>query len=82
MGRQPSAPIREGLEQLIARQSGVVAVSQLWVTYVGPRKLWVVVRIETDDALDGRALKALLRTIERAVQGQASSFARVDVVPI
>jgi cation diffusion facilitator family transporter len=82
VGRQPSAPIRDGLEQLIARQSGVVAVSQLWVTFVGPRQLWVVVRIETDDALDGRALKALLRTIEAAVQGQSASFARVDVVPM
>ena len=59
-----------------------MAVRQLWVTYVGPRQLWVVVRIETDDALDGRALKTLLRTIEHAVQGQAASFARVDVVPV
>ncbi len=81
VGRQASAPIREGLRQLIVRQPGVVTVCQLLVTFVGPRQLWVVAHIETDDALDGRTLKELLRTIERAVQSQSRSFARVDVVP-
>jgi cation diffusion facilitator family transporter len=81
VGRQASAPIREGLRQLIARQPGVVAVNQLWVTFVGPRQLWVVARIQTDDALDGRALKDLLRKIEHDVQSQSPSFVRVDVVP-
>jgi hypothetical protein len=59
----------------------VVAVSQLLVTFVGPRQLWVVAHIQTDDALDGRTLKELLRTIERVVQSQSPSFARVDLVP-
>ena len=81
VGRQASAPIRAGLQQLIARQPGVVTVSQLLVTFVGPRQLWVVAHIQTDDALDGRTLKELLRTIERVVQSQSPSFARVDLVP-
>jgi cation diffusion facilitator family transporter len=81
VGRQASAPIREGLRQLIARQPGVVTVGQLLVTFVGPRQLWVLAHVQTDDALDGRTLKELLRTIERVVQSQSRSFARVDVVP-
>ena len=51
------------------------------MTFVGPRRLWVVARIQTDDALDGRALKQLLRTIERAIQAQSTSFERVYLVP-
>jgi cation diffusion facilitator family transporter len=81
VGRQASASIREGLQQLIARQPGVVTVSQLLVTFVGPRQLWVVAHVQTDDVLDGRTLKELLRTIERVVQSQSPSFARVDLVP-
>jgi cation diffusion facilitator family transporter len=81
VGRQASGPIRERLRQLIARQPGVVMVGQLLVTFVGPRQLWVVAHIQTDDALDVLALKELLRTIERVVQAQSPSFVRVDVVP-
>ena len=81
VGRQASAAVREGLRRLIARQPGVTAVDELWVTFVGPRRLWVVARIQIDDALDGRAMKRLLRATERAVAGQSTSFERVDLVP-
>ncbi|HEX3902409.1 MAG TPA: cation diffusion facilitator family transporter [Polyangia bacterium] len=81
VGRQASARVRDPLRQLIARQPGVTAVDELWVTFVGPRRLWVVARIQTDDALDGRAMKRLLRATESAVAGQSTSFERVDLVP-
>jgi cation diffusion facilitator family transporter len=81
VGRQASAAIQDGLRRLIARQPGVRRVSELWVTFVGPRKLWVVARIEIDDALEGRALKQLLRDVERAALGQSPSVVRVDLVP-
>ena len=81
VGGQASKALRDGLCQLISRQPGVTAVDELWVTFVGPRRLWVVARIQIDDALDGRAMKRLLRAIEAAVQGQSSSFERVDLVP-
>ncbi len=81
VGRQASKALRDALCQLISRQPGVTAVDELWVTFVGPRRLWVVARIQTDDALDGRAMKRLLRTTEAAVQGQSTSFERVDLVP-
>ena len=51
------------------------------MTFVGPRRLWVVARIEIDDALDGRAIKRLLRETEAAVEGQSTSLERVDLVP-
>jgi len=81
VGGQASKALRDGLCQLISRQPGVTAVDELWVTFVGPRRLWVVARIQIDDALDGRAMKRLLRAVEAAVQGQSSSFERVDLVP-
>ncbi len=81
VGRQASTAVRDGLCQLISRQAGVTAVDELWVTFVGPRRLWVVARIQTDDALDGRALKQLLRTTEQAIQTQSASFERVYLVP-
>ena len=81
VGRQASAAVRDGLRQLIARQPGVTAVDELWVTFVGPRRLWVVARIQIDDALDGRAMKRLLRATESAVAGQSTAFERVDLVP-
>jgi cation diffusion facilitator family transporter len=81
VGRQASTAVRDALRQLVSRWPGVTAVDELWVTFVGPRRLWVVARIQTDDALDGRALKQLLRTIERAIQAQSTSFERVYLVP-
>ncbi len=81
VGRQASAAFRNGLRQLISRQPGVTAVDELWVTFVGPRRLWVMARIQTDDALDGRAMKRLLRTTEQTVQAQSTSLERVDLIP-
>jgi cation diffusion facilitator family transporter len=81
VGQQASKALRSGLCQLISRQPGVTAVDELWVTFIGPRRLWVIARIQTDDALDGRALKRLLRTTAQAVQAQATYFERVDLVP-
>ena len=81
VGRQASTAVRDGLCRLIIRQPGVTEVDDLWVMFVGPRRLWVVARIQTDDALDGRALKRLLRSTERAIQSQSTSFERVYLVP-
>jgi cation diffusion facilitator family transporter len=81
VGRQASTAVRDALCQLISRRPGVTGVDELWVTFVGPRRLWVVARIRTDDALDGRAMKQLLRTTEQAIQAQSTSFERVYLVP-
>jgi cation diffusion facilitator family transporter len=81
VGRLASPAIHDGLRRTIVREAGVVGVQDLWITFVGPRRLWVLARIALDDALDGRAQKRLLRTIENAIRRQSASFARVDLIP-
>ena len=81
VGRLASPAIHEGLRRVMVREAGVVGVRDLWITFVGPRRLWVLARIALDDALDGRAQKRLLRTLEEAVRRQSPSFARVDLIP-
>jgi len=81
VGRLASPAIHDGLRRTIVREAGVVGVQDLWITFVGPRRLWVLARIALDDALDGRAQKRLLRTIEEAIRRQSASFARVDLIP-
>jgi len=68
-------------KQLIAAQPGITAVGQLLVTFLGPRRLWVLARIELDGALTGAAVAELLRSTERAIHAQSPAIARVDLVP-
>jgi divalent metal cation (Fe/Co/Zn/Cd) transporter len=76
---RPPSGSRRRLAQLIAAQPGITAVGQLLVTFLGPRRLWVLARIELDGALTGAAVAELLRSTERAIHAQ--SPARVDLVP-
>jgi hypothetical protein len=48
---------------------------------MGPRRLWVVARIDIDEALSGAAVKALVRSTEDALREEGRFIARVDVVP-
>ena len=61
---------------------GVVSIQELLVTFVGPRQLWVVARVDIDDALTGREVEQLARTIETGLQHESNFIRRVDVVPI
>jgi cation diffusion facilitator family transporter len=81
VGQEASPAIRRRLAQLIAAQPGITAVGQLLVTFLGPRRLWVLARIELDGALTGAAVADLLRTTERAIHAQSPAIARVDLVP-
>ena len=81
VGQEASPAIRRRLAELIATQPGITGVGQLLVTFLGPRRLWVLARIELDDALTGSAVAELLRATERAVQAQSPAIARVDLVP-
>jgi divalent metal cation (Fe/Co/Zn/Cd) transporter len=81
VGQEASPAIRGRLAQLIAAQPGITAVGQLLVSFLGPRRLWVLARIELDGALTGAAVAELLRATERAVQAQSPAIARVDLVP-
>jgi cation diffusion facilitator family transporter len=81
VGQEASPKVRAQLKQLIAHQPGITAVTELLVTFLGPRRMWVVARIDVDDAMNGAAVKALLCDTERAVQAQSAAIARVDLVP-
>ena len=60
----------------------VVAVRQLLVTFVGPRRLWVVARVDIDDSLRGDEVEALTRSIESGLEARSPYITRVDVVPV
>jgi cation diffusion facilitator family transporter len=81
IGRQASAPIHSRVEDIIASQAGIRAVTDLVMTFLGPRQIWVVARVDIDDALTGAAVKALVRSIEEALTRESPFIVRVDLVP-
>ena len=81
IGRQASAPLHSRVQEIIAGQQGVCAVTELLVTFLGPRRLWVVARVDIDDALTGARVKELVRATEEALTKESPFIARVDLVP-
>jgi cation diffusion facilitator family transporter len=81
IGRQASGPIHVRIEDIIESQPGVCAVTELLVTFLGPRRLWVVARIDIDDSLSGARVKELVRSTEDALTRESPFIARVDLVP-
>jgi cation diffusion facilitator family transporter len=81
VGRQASAAIHGRIQELIAGQAGVRAISELLVNFLGPRRLWVIARVDIDDTLTGAQVKALVRSTEDALLAESRFIARVDLVP-
>ena len=54
----------------------------LLVTFVGPGRLWIVARVDIDDALRGAQVKALTHGIESGMKHESDNVYRVDVVTI
>ena len=81
IGRQAAAPIHSRIQSIIASQPGISAVTELVVTFLGPRRLWVVARIDIEDALTGADVKALVRSTGDALTKESRFIARVDLVP-
>ncbi|HEY4184213.1 MAG TPA: cation diffusion facilitator family transporter [Polyangia bacterium] len=81
IGQEAPPDIRKRLHDLIVGQPGITAVGQLLVTFLGPRRLWVVARIDIDDQMKGAALKTMLRATEKVVLEQSPAIVRVDLVP-
>ena len=82
LGEQASAPVIEKIRDFLVAYPGVVAVRELLVTFVGPRHLWVLARLDIEDNLRGDEVEALARTVETGLQPESVYIARVDVVPI
>ena len=60
----------------------MTAIRQLLATFVGPRQVWIVARVDIDDGLRGAQVKALVRGIESGLKHESENVYRVDIVPI
>jgi cation diffusion facilitator family transporter len=81
IGGQAAAPLRRKIGMLIAAQPGIVAVSELVVTFIGPRQAWVVARVAIIETIDGAGVERLVRATENFVRSQSPVIVRVDIVP-
>ena len=82
LGEQASPVVKDEVRAFVVAYPGVVSVSELLVTYVGPRQVWVLARLDVDDRLRGDEVENLVRGIEAGLEQQSDYVARVDVVPI
>ena len=81
---QGGAPrnIYASLEKVVAAQPGVRGVTELLITFLGPRRLWVIARIDIDDQLDGASVKALVKELEQTLTRESRFVSRIDIVPM
>jgi len=82
LGEQAPASVKEPVEAFILGHTGVVSISELLVTFVGPRRVWVLARIDIADDLRGDEVEDLVRDIESGLAAESDYVSRVDVVPI
>jgi len=81
IGRRASPRIESNVRRTILGQRGVTGITELLVTFLGPRQLRVLARIDIDDGLSGAQVKSLLRELEDALVRSSPYIDRVDVVP-
>lgn len=81
IGGQAPPGVRRRIEATLVAQPGIRAVNELLVTFIGPRKLWVVARVQIEPKLTGAEVEALLRDSEDRLKKQSAFIARVDIVP-
>jgi|SRR5450631_397129 len=81
IGGQATAALRDKVGEMIAAQAGILAVTELLVTFIGPRQAWVVARVAIDETMSGADLENLVRRSEETLKQRLPFVARVDVVP-
>ena len=81
LGEQAPDAARERIRATIAGFPGIDAVVELLVTFTGPRQVWVLCRVDIDDALSGSQVEALVCNLATALQTQSAYVQRVDIVP-
>jgi cation diffusion facilitator family transporter len=82
IGRQASPQIRKTVRDAIAAQPGIVSVGELLVTFVGPRRLWVVARIDVDDTLMAPQIEHLLKATESELMRQSPYIVGAYLMPV
>ncbi len=80
IGGQVSGVLRDRIRDVLAAQPGITAVTELLVTFLGPRLAWVVTRIAVDEGLTGARVQAIVRDAEAALKRESPFIVRVDVV--
>jgi len=81
IGRRAPPEIEAQVRKTILDQRGVTGISELVVTFLGPRQLRVLARVDIDDSLTGAEVKSLIKTIDDSLCGSSPFIERVDVVP-
>jgi cation diffusion facilitator family transporter len=81
IGRRAPPNVEADVRRTIATRRGVTGIGELLVTFLGPRQLRVLARVNIDDGLDGAQVKALTADIEDALCRESPYIVRVDVVP-
>src|SRR5262249_58676948 len=61
IGRRAPPEIESQVRQTILDQRGVTGISELVVTFLGPRQLRVLARVNIDDSLTGAVVKAMIK---------------------
>jgi len=82
LGEQAPPSVKEPVEAFILGHPGVRSISELLVTFVGPRRVWVLARIDIADDLRGDEVEALVRAIASGLAAESDYVDRVDIVPI
>jgi cation diffusion facilitator family transporter len=81
LGEQAPRAAKERIRATIAGFAGIVAVEELLVTFIGPRQVWVLCRVDIDDTLRGDQVESLVRALDRSLRAQSVYVHRVDIVP-
>jgi divalent metal cation (Fe/Co/Zn/Cd) transporter len=81
IGGQAAAALRRKIGTMIAAQPGIVAVTELVVTFIGPRQAWVVARVAINGTIDGAGVEKLARETENFLRSKSPVIVRVDIVP-
>jgi cation diffusion facilitator family transporter len=82
VGEQAPEEVKSRISGVVAEQPGIVAVNELLVTFVGPRRLWVVCRVDIDDGLRGDEVEQLVRDTEQALCDASEAVVRADIVTV
>jgi cation diffusion facilitator family transporter len=82
LGEQAPPAAQDRIRATIAAFPGIIAVEELLVSFIGPRQVWVLCRVDIEDGLRGDQVVSLVRELDRSLRTQSDYVVRVDIVPI
>lgn len=82
LGEQVAPRAKELIRATIAAFPGVNSIEELLVTFVGPRQVWVLCRVDVANTLLGDEVESIVRELDRLLRQQSAYVCRVDIVPI